>query len=629
MIKKILVTLLILILIISIGIVSLIVFVDPNNFRGFITDTVKDKTGYELTIEGNLRWHIWPQVSILTDSVKLSDQDAKKPILTADNMRLDVELFPLFSKKLTVKNVFIKSAIINITDESKGLVFDNKEANKPNTSNGEISQTKQAAKPSNWAFTLNKLEVTDSTVVIQHKDDLINFRNINLAIEQKSDKKMTIDVKGNVDRNQQDLYYAANADVDLTQYPNSAIIDLKKFEYSYKGITSSFKALKGNINGLFNYQQTNPMQLSSKNLSFSINENNFNGAFTANLDNKPDIDLQLSSDKLNLSTFLTNDKKVNDNITIQQTPPVVSNIEKIENELNFLNSFNAKLKLNLKQLDANNIILNNINVNMVNNDGVATFHDINFDFAKGHVMATGIANGKQKNTLIKLSPKISNVDLNTFFTQIETPNDLQGSFNANGDLEANTLIGNRLLESIKGNVAINVTNARLNNININNIIQTAAAKYTKDISNPENQKNYTEFSNITANGYLSNGNLELTTLGANSQTLDVTSGSGRVGMTQKDLDVNLNIKLLGGWNGKNDTIAKLQKLTIPLHIYGQFANLHYQIDLEQVIKDLFSDKLQDKLDKLRNKLEGRNSKDDSKSNSKQKAVDLLEGLLTK
>jgi Uncharacterized protein involved in outer membrane biogenesis len=88
MIKKILITLLVLILLTAIGIVSLIIFVDPNNYRGFISDTVKDKTGYELTIDGNLRWHIWPQVSILTDSVKLSDIDAKKPILTADNMRL-------------------------------------------------------------------------------------------------------------------------------------------------------------------------------------------------------------------------------------------------------------------------------------------------------------------------------------------------------------------------------------------------------------------------------------------------------------------------------------------------------------------------------------------------------------
>ena len=628
MIKKILVTLLILILLTAIGIVSLIVFVDPNNYRGFISDTVKDKTGYELTIDGNLRWHIWPQISILTDSVKLSDIDAKKPILTADNMRLDVELFPLFSKKLEVKNVFIKSAIINITDDSKGQVYKHKAEQQPSTDESQTTQTKQQKDSSKWAFTLNKLEVSDSTIVLQNKDDFINFRNINLAIIQKADKKITIDVKGNIDRNQQNFSYVADADVDLTLFPEKAIIDLKKFDYTYKGIALPTKELKGNLKGVINYQH-NSKQLTSKDLSFSVNENYFSGALNANFDKKPYIDLTVTSNELNLTPFLEKDKKTNENITIQQTPPVVSNVTKVDNELNFLNSFNAKAKLDIKKLNINKIILNDIDVALTNNDGVATFQNISFDFAKGHIAATGMANGKQKYTQIKLIPKVTNIDLNTFFNQMETPNDLEGLFNASGDIEVNTLSGNKLLESLKGNLSINVTNAKLNKININSIIENAATKYTKDISSTENMKNYTEFSKISTDAYLNKGNLELTTLNALSPTLEVIDGSGRVGMTQKDLDINMNIKILGGWNGKSNTIAKLQKLVIPLRIYGQFSKLHYQLDIGQVIKDLFNDKLQESLDKFRIKLENRNSKDDSKSKSKQKAVDMLENLLSK
>lgn len=628
MIKKILITLLILILLTAIGIVSLIVFVDPNNYRGFISDTVKDKTGYELTIDGNLRWHIWPQVSILTDSVKLSDIDAKKPILTADNMRLDVELFPLFSKKLEVKNVFIKSAIINITDESKGQVYKHKAEQQPTADDTQTTQTKQQKESSKWAFTLNKLEVSDSTVVLQNKDDFINFRNINLAIIQKSDKKIAIDVKGNIDRNQQNFSYVADADVDLTLFPEKAIIDLKKFDYTYKGVAIPTKELKGNLKGVINYLH-NSKQLTSKDLSFSVNENYFSGAVNANFDKKPYIDLTVTSNELNLTPFLEKDKKTNENITIQQSPPVVSNVTNVDNELNFLNSFNAKAKLDIKKLNVNKMILNNINVALANNDGVTTFQNIGFDFAKGHIAATGVANGKQKYTQIKLIPKITNIDLNTFFNQIETPNDLEGVFNASGDIEVNTLSGNKLLENLKGNLSINVTNAKLNKININSIIQNAATKYTKDVSATENMKNYTEFSKISTDAYLNRGNLELTTLNALSPTLEIVDGSGKVGMIQKDLDINMNIKILGGWNGKSNTIAKLQKLVIPLRIYGQFSKLHYQLDIGQVIKDLFNDKLQESLDKFRNKLENRSSKDGSKSDSKQKAVDMLENLLGK
>lgn len=630
MIKKILITLFILILFITVCIVSLIVFVDPNNFRGFISDQVKEKTGYELTIEGDLRWHIWPQVSILTDSVKLYDVDAKKPVLTADNMRLDVELFPLISKKLSVKNVFVKSAVINITEESKGkIIKGNVNTSNNNTTNDSLNTNKQK-NTSNWKFMLNRFEVADSTIVLQQNDDLINFRNINLILEQDANKKVSVDLKGNIDRNQQDLFYSTNAVVDLDQFPEKATITLNKFDYVYKGMTIPGGELKGNVNGVFDYQQK-LSAIKSQNLIFSINDNTFSGSVNIKLNKKPDIELLLNSEKINFTPLLEIQQNTNESITIQQTKPVVSTVAKTNNELSFLNSFNGNAKLNIKELIAKKIALHNISIDISNNDGIATFKNIRFDFAKGHIITTGLANGKTKNTQIKLNTEIKDIDLNTFFNQIETPNDLEGAFNATANLEVSTLVTSKLLENLQGNFAITVTKAILNNINITSIIQNAAAQYTKDVSTSENQKNYTQFHKILANGYLSEGNMQLTTLTANSETLDVITGSGRIGIGKRDLDVNMDIKMLGGWNGKNETIAKLQQLIIPLHIYGQFTNLHYQIDMGKLIKDLFDNKLQQSLDRFRNKLENRDSKDElkQKSKSKQKAINILGELLNK
>ena len=632
MIKKILVILFILILVIVISIVSLIVFVDPNHFRGYISQTVKDKTGYELTIEGDLRWHIWPQVSILTDAVKLSDTGATKPLLTADNMRLDVELLPLFSKNLAIKNVFIKSALINITDESKG---DNAKKytqtlTPPSQPNTDISENKKNV--SNWKFSLNKFEIADSTVALQYNNDLINFRNINLLLEQNNDKNLSIELKGNIDKNQQDLFYSVNANVDLTQFPEKAIIDLKKLDYSYNGIASSSKALKGSATGVFNYQKS-PKQLNSQNLVFSVNDNNFTSKINTGFDNKPYVDLQLSSEKLDLTPFLQQNAKSNKDIPVQQTSPVVSSVAKDNNQLSILNAFDGKTTINIKEIKANKIIMNNVKLNVDNQDGIATFKDLNFDFANGHITATGTANGKQKTPQIKLNTKINNINLNSFFTQMDMAYDLDGIFNASGILETNSLTTNKLLESLKGNANIVITNAKLNNINIQNIIESAAAKYGNGNDKSGNQKKYTEFHKINTNAYLNQGNIELNLLNANSETLDIISGSGKVGMLNHDLDVNLNIKLLGGWNSKSDTIAKLQKVTIPLRIYGQFSNLRYQLDIAQILSDVFSDKLQQRLDKLRDKLENRNGKDKDKDKDKDKlkskAVDILGGLLKK
>lgn len=624
MIKKILVTLFILILVIVISIASLIIFVDPNNFRGYISQTVKDKTGYELTIEGNLRWHIWPQVSILTDSVKLSDSGATKPLLTADNMRLDVELLPLFSKNLAIKNVFIKSATINITDESKGENAKNSTQTITNSSEKQPSEDKK--NPSDWKFSLNKFEIADSTIAFQHNRDLINFRNINLLLEKNNDKNLSLELNGNIDKNQQDLYYSLNANIDLAQFPEKAVIDLKKLDYTFNGIVNSEKEIKGNVTGVFNYQKA-PMQLDSQNLVFSINDNDFTSKINVRFDNKPVIDFQLNSNKFDLTPFIQKNENSTKSTNVQQTSPVVSNVSKNDNELSMLNSFDGKAKINIKEVKADKIALGNLNVEVDNQDGIANLKNLTFNFANGQITANGTANGKQKNPQVKLNTKVSNINLSSFFTQMNMAYDLDGIFNASGVLEANTLSTTKLLENIKGNANIVITNAKLNNINIQSIIENAAAKYSNGNISSENHKKYTEFHKITTNAYINQGNIDLNSLNANSETLNVIDSSGRVGMVNRDLDVNLNIKILGGWNSKSETIAKLQKVTIPLRIYGQFSNLHYQLDIAKIVSDVLSDKLQQRLDKLRDKLENNGSRD--KDKSRQKAVDILGEFIKK
>lgn len=624
MIKKILVTLFILILVIVISIASLIIFVDPNNFRGYISQTVKDKTGYELTIEGNLRWHIWPQVSILTDSVKLSDSGATKPLLTADNMRLDVELLPLFSKNLAIKNVFIKSATINITDESKGENAKNSTQAITNSSEKQPSEDKK--NPSDWKFSLNKFEIADSTIAFQHNRDLINFRNINLLLEKNNDKNLSLELNGNIDKNQQDLYYSLNANIDLAQFPEKAVIDLKKLDYTFNGIVNSEKEIKGNVTGVFNYQKA-PMQLDSQDLVFSINDNDFTSKINVRFDNKPVIDFQLNSNKFDLTPFIQKNENSTKSTNVQQTSPVVSNVSKNDNELSMLNSFDGKAKINIKEVKADKIALGNLNVEVDNQDGIANLKNLTFNFANGQIAANGTANGKQKNPQVKLNTKVSNINLSSFFTQMNMAYDLDGIFNASGVLEANTLSTTKLLENIKGNANIVITNAKLNNINIQSIIENAAAKYSNGNISSENHKKYTEFHKITTNAYINQGNIDLNSLNANSETLDVIDSSGRVGMVNRDLDVNLNIKILGGWNSKSETIAKLQKVTIPLRIYGQFSNLHYQLDIAKIVSDVLSDKLQQRLDKLRDKLENNGSRD--KDKSRQKAVDILGEFIKK
>lgn len=606
MIKKILITLLVLIILVIIGLVSLVLFVDPNNFRGFISETVKDKTGYELTIEGDLRWHVWPQISILSGAVRLEDEGAKKPILTADNMRLDVELFPLFSKELSVKNVLVKSAVINITDESKGKVA-NGTVEKSATINQQATETKPVeSHGSPWTFVLNKLEIADSTVVWQQdKQDLISFRNINVSIYQKDNKNVEVDLSGTVNRDQRDLAYTFNADVNLENYPQTASVALNKFTYDISGVGIPAGGLSGTVSATLDYQKS-PLTINSKNFVATANDNKISGELKATFGDKPYIEAILSSEKIDLTPFMVKSSSATNSDVASshtsRTAPVVASTSTKGNELAFLKQFDAKFNLKIKQVQANKLMVNNVEVDAVNKAGIATLSKVNLDIANGKILASGSANGAQSVAAIKLNTEANQIDLGTLFSQLEFTNHFSGQLNASGHITTNTINSDKLLSALNGDMKLTVDNARLENINIAQIIQTTVAQYSKDVVTPELQQKYTEVHELSADAKLANGQLNLTSLIATSETLDIT-GNGYIGLVKQDMDVGLNVKILGGWNGKSETIQKLQKVTIPLRIYGEFTKLHYQLNIEKLIKDQLNDKLQQGLDKLKDRLQ--------------------------
>ncbi len=95
--RRILTTLMILLAVIVAGLTSLVLLVNPNDFRAYMVHEVAERSGYQLDLDGPLRWHVWPQLSILSGRMTLTARGAEEPVIRADNMRLDVALLPLLS----------------------------------------------------------------------------------------------------------------------------------------------------------------------------------------------------------------------------------------------------------------------------------------------------------------------------------------------------------------------------------------------------------------------------------------------------------------------------------------------------------------------------------------------------
>lgn len=75
--RRFLTTLMILLVVLVAGLSALVLLVNPNDFRDYMVKQVAARSGYQLQLDGPLRWHVWPQLSILSGRMSLTAQVAQ------------------------------------------------------------------------------------------------------------------------------------------------------------------------------------------------------------------------------------------------------------------------------------------------------------------------------------------------------------------------------------------------------------------------------------------------------------------------------------------------------------------------------------------------------------------------
>ncbi len=87
----------------------------------YMVQQVAARSEYQLQSDGLLRWQ---RMAATQHPFRLNDANGarrqrSKPLVRADNMRLDVALWPLLSHQLHVKQVMLKGGVIQLTPQTE------------------------------------------------------------------------------------------------------------------------------------------------------------------------------------------------------------------------------------------------------------------------------------------------------------------------------------------------------------------------------------------------------------------------------------------------------------------------------------------------------------------------------
>lgn len=123
LLKIILATIGVLVFLILIIVLTAPLLVNPNNFKPEIIAAVKNRTGRDLILDGDLKLTFFPLPGISTGKMTLNnargfESSAFASVATSE---IKVKFLPLFSKKIEVSQIILNGLVLNLTRNQQGV----------------------------------------------------------------------------------------------------------------------------------------------------------------------------------------------------------------------------------------------------------------------------------------------------------------------------------------------------------------------------------------------------------------------------------------------------------------------------------------------------------------------------
>ncbi|HGF0769450.1 TPA: outer membrane assembly protein AsmA [Kluyvera georgiana] len=579
--RRILTTLMILLVVLVAGLSSLVLLVNPNDFRSYMIKQVAERSGYQLELDGSLRWHVWPRLSILSGRMTLTAPGASAPLVRADNMRLDVALLPLLSHQLQVEQVMLKGAVVQLTPETEAI----RDQRAPVAPKG--TSLPQESGDRGWSFDIAGLQVIDSVLVFQHEsDEQMTVRDIHLQMQQDAGHQATVDFSGRMNRDQRDLSLRFSAAVQAGNYPQSLDAQLSQISWQLQGADLPAQGINGNGSVNVSWQE-DAKTLSFNALNLMANDSTLTGKGSVVLGDKPVWSLNLQSDKLNLDNLLVrSDILLGGGAQQAQSAPNKPR-PVIANDVNLppysgLKSFDGSLSMTANQIVWRGLPFTHVTLQADNQRGLLHISQLEGSLAGGQLSLPGTLDARSGTPQAEFQPRLDNIEIGSLLKAFNYPINMTGKLSLAGDFSGSVIDANHFRRDWQGQANLELRDTRTEGLNFQQLVQQAVERST-DVQAQENYDSATRLDELTTDVDLDSGMLALSNMKGKSSLMQMT-GKGTLDLMKEEGDLQFGIQVTDGWQGQGKLVDILKSTAIPLRVYGKWEALNYSLQVDQILR---------------------------------------------
>jgi AsmA protein len=587
-------------------------------YRDQLVKAVKEQTGRDLVIAGDMGLTILPSVSISAEEVSFSNAEwaEKDQMATIGSLLVKVDLLPLLGGELVIDSFKLVDPVINL------------EVNKQGTPNWQFAEpeesTAETTDTGGGGFSLRELrlgEVGIENGTVSYRDgttgETQTLSNINLGIELTGlDRPLVID--GALDWRGETVNLDLRADavrplMEGGETPLSASVKAAPVTFEFDGRATKAEALSfaGSIDldipsipalaewtgnpieglkpdqGKFNIGgdvAVNGPSIRFTNAKLSFDEIAGTGELSVNTGGaKPKLAGRLDLGALNLNPYMPEPSGE----PAAQGPSGWSE-EPID--MSGLKSVDADFNLTVESLQVREIKVGQSALHAVLQNGVLTVDLEKLDLYDGSGTGRLVADASGSTPRIASRFDLSSILIRPLLTDAAGFEDLEGTGTVRFDVTSTGASQKQLVQNLNGNGGINLVDGAVYGVNLGAMARNVESAFLNAAAGEAQKTDFAELNGTfqIAKGVLTNDDLTLI-----NPFLRVL-GAGKSELVPRTVDYRLEPKLVGTQKGQGSEQEK-SGVTVPIVITGTWDNLSYSPDLAGIGKQMLQDpgKLED------------------------------------
>jgi len=613
-------------IIIAAGVVLPLV-IDPNDYREEIQAVVKDKTGRDLKINGDLSFSLFPWIGLGINDVSLSNAKGFKEehFAAVEEANVKVKLLPLLSKKVEVSTVVLKGVNLNLAKNRAGKSNwdDMAQGSAEKVEKPADSQESNSTEAGLAAIAIGGLELVGANITWDdaskgEKYSLIDFDLTTDALSLGS--PMGVQLAFTVDSKKPKATVRLKLAGDL-------VINAELNKFDLQGLTVAIDAAGDPVpNGAMRIDIASHLvadlagagSLTLNPLSIKFDDSTLSGNAAVNNFDKPAIKFDLGVDDINVDRYLPKTTQAEGSkASGSVAPPAAAALIPVDT----IRSLNIDGLFKVQSLVVNGLTAKDASVKLLAKNGVLKTEQGVKAFYNGSYTGKTVIDARQNTPKIVVNEQVTGVDIEPLLIDLMGESSVSGVANIKANL---TTRGNKIpaiKSALNGTAEFSFKDGAVTGVDVGALLKQAQAVLKGDLSAALTKgSGKTPFSDMSGTAQIRNGVVNNNDLIVATPLVNV-KGKGTASLVSEVIDYELTLQRTKATTEAEAGTDDIKNLLIPVNVAGTFAEPKVSLDVKAIVLATQKAKIDEKKEELKEKV---NEKINEKL--KGKAGDLLKGL---